>query len=234
MTELSLPPLFTASSSDGDSPFDMACERAQTGCDAGLVTYDLRPDVLGAALVFAPEVTLTEAMIMLPLCGVGFQNALGALAPPEVSVHLDWSGKIRLNGGVAGRLKIAASPPEPATVPDWLVVGLELALWPASDETGHTPDVTALFSEGCSEVDAPALLEAWVRHSLVWINRWQEEGPRPLHKEWHGIAHGIDDIITQNGQKGTFIDVDENFGMILRSDNETTIIPLTEILTEFP
>ena len=43
------------------------------------------------------------------------------------------------------------------TVPDWLIIGLELPLWPASDDTGQTPDQTALYAEGCVEVNAAAI-----------------------------------------------------------------------------
>lgn len=234
MTHLSLPPLFTAQRSNDEDPFTLACTQARAGCDAGLVTYALRPDVLRAAIVFAPEVPLREAVMMLPVCGVGFQNAFGALAPPEVSLHLEWHGPVRLNGAVAGNLTMAAAPAPQDVVPDWLVVALELALWPETDEAGLTPDVTALFSEGCSEIEAPALLEAWVRHTLVWINRWLDEGPRPLHREWNGIVHGLNAPITQNGREGIFTGVDENFGMILQTETGTVIIPLTEALTEAP
>ncbi len=234
MTELHLPPLFDGLPSDGNDPFQHACMKAREGCDAGLLVYDLRPDTLKAAIVFAPEVPRREAVVMLPVCGVGFQNALGALAPPEVSVHLEWSGAIRINGAIAGALKMTTDPTPDAAVPDWLVVGLELALWPAEDEGGITPDVTALFSEGCADVEAPALLEAWVRHTLVWINRWLEEGVRPLHNEWQGIAHGLKTEMTVLARKGTFLGVDEDFGMILQSGGNTVIIPLTDILTEAP
>ncbi|MFK7761745.1 MAG: DUF4444 domain-containing protein [Roseobacter sp.] len=234
MSGLSFPPLFRGLASAGKDPFALACAQAKAGCDAGLVVYDLRPDTLRAALVFAPEVLLRDAMVMLPLCGVGFQNALGALAPPEVSVHLDWDGTIRINGATAGALSVAAAPKDQETEPDWLAVGLELALWPADEEGGVNPDVTALFSEGCADVDAPALLEAWVRHTLVWINRWLEEGVRPLHKEWQGIGHAVKSDVSFGAHTGTFLGVDETFGMILQSEGKTQIIPLTEILKEVP
>ena len=78
------PPLLTGA--QAEDPFAQACAEARQGCDAGLVLYNLGPSVLQAAIVFAPEVPLAQAMAMLPLCAVGFQNALGALAPPEVAV----------------------------------------------------------------------------------------------------------------------------------------------------
>lgn len=234
MSGLSFPPLFHGLATAGTDPFVVACAEARKGCDAGLVAYDLRPDVMRAAMVFAPEVPLREAVIMLPLCGVGFQNALGALAPPEVSVHLEWAGAIRVNGGRCGALSMAAAPPAPEVEPDWLVVGIELDLWPASEETGLTPDVTALFTEGCADVEAPMLLEAWVRHTLVWLNRWQEDGLRPVHTEWNGIVHDRGEEISVAGRTGIFLGVDEAFGMLLQKDGRTTIIPLTEILREAP
>ena len=103
-TELSFPPLLWGEEVTTDA-LEHACMRAAAGCDAGLVAWRAAPDVVQGALVFAPEVPLQQAMAMLPVCGVGFQNALGVLAPPEVSVHLDWSGGILVNGAACGRFR---------------------------------------------------------------------------------------------------------------------------------
>lgn len=234
---LSFPPLMTGQAvAPGADPFAKACAEAMRGCDAGLVVHDLGHHRLRAALVLAPEVPLSEAVVMLPLCGVGFQNALGALAPPEVAVHLEWDGTIRVNGARCGKLRMAASHGDPARQPDWLVVGLDLVLWPeddALDSGGATPDQTALYAEGCAEVEAPRLLEAWARHTLTWINRWDGDGPRPVHSEWRGLAHGVGEETTWHGRTGTFLGVDENFGMLLRDgDGQTTLIPLTDLLED--
>ncbi|MEM6887924.1 MAG: DUF4444 domain-containing protein [Pseudomonadota bacterium] len=229
-----LPPLFSVMATAGADPFAVACSEARKGCDAGLVTYDIQTDSLRAAIVFAPEVPLREAAMSLPICGIGFQNALGALAPPEVSLHLEWAGGIRLNGARCGHLAMAAEPEDPDGTPDWLSVGLKLCLWDATEDTGATPDKTTLFHEGCSEIDPNQLLEAWVRHTLVWLNRWLEEGPRPVHAAWQGLAHGHKEPSQVAGQTGTFVGVDEDFGMLLQSDDRTRMIPLTDILTEAP
>ena len=231
MTAPSFPPLFSGLAVEGQiDPFDKACVEAARGCDAGLVVYNLGANTLQAALVFAPEVVLADAMAMMPLCGVGFQNALGALAPPEVAVHLDWAGGLRINAASCGRLRVAASGRDPAAEPDWLVIGLELPLWPTSDAPGETPDQTALYAEGCAEVDAVDLLESWVKHTLVGINTWQDEGVAPLHKEWRGIAHGIGEDVEIFGETGTFLGVDEKVGMLLRREDTTRLIPLTDVL----
>ncbi|MBW4710051.1 DUF4444 domain-containing protein [Roseobacter sp. YSTF-M11] len=228
------PPLFQGMATAGAAPFAVACSEARKGCDAGLVTYDVTLETLRAAIVFAPEVPLGAALVMLPICGIGFQNALGALAPPEVSVHLEWGGGIRVNGASCGALEIAASTDDAEEEPDWLVIGLTLSLWSDGTDSGSTPDVTTLMDEGCNEVDAVDLLEAWVRHTLVWINRWDDEGVKPVHDEWTGLAHGKGDTLAFGCDSGTFLGVDENFGMLLRSNDQTAIIPITRTLTEVP
>ncbi|CUH87881.1 hypothetical protein PH5382_01810 [Phaeobacter sp. CECT 5382] len=231
MSEPAFPPLMSGLSVTGqEDPFETACQKAVLGCDAGLVVYNLAADQLRAALVFAPEVPLRQAMVMLPTCAVGLQNALGALAPPEVAVHLEWGGGLRINGGRCGTLRVAASGTDPDVVPDWLVVGLQMPLWPANGDGGDTPDDTALYAEGCADVEAPALLESWARHSLHWISRWEEDGTEPLHAEWRGLAQGLGEEVQLQGKSGTFLGVDENFGMLLRQAETTDLIPLTTLL----
>ncbi|KIN70327.1 hypothetical protein Z945_3703 [Sulfitobacter noctilucae] len=231
MTTPSFPPLFSGLAVDGQAdPFDKACAEAARGCDAGLVVYKLDADFLRAALVFAPDVALEDALVMMPLCGVGFQNALGALAPPEVAVHLDWNGGLRINGASCGHLRVAASTAEPLAQPDWLVVGLELPLWPHSDDMGETPDQTALYAEGCADVNAVDLLESWVKHTLVGINTWLEGGAGAVHKDWRSLAHGIGEDTRLAGHSGTFVGIDERFGMLLRDTKQTHLIPMTHLL----
>lgn len=227
------PPLMWGEAAPDDA-FDHAVTKAVLGCDAGLVSYALRPNDMQAALVFAPEVPLAKAIAMLPLCGVGFQNALGALAPPEVSVHLDWFGGILINGAKCGHFRAMASTDDPTATPDWLVVGFTLPLVPPSDDMGHTPDQTALFAEGCADVSPPALLESWSRHTLNWLNRWESEGVAPLHAEWRGLAHGIGADVENQSLKGWFMGVDEDFGMLLRDADTTHLIPLTKTLEAAP
>lgn len=233
------PPLFTGREvGAGIDPFAKACAQAALGCDAGLIVHDVGPRRLAAAIVFAPEVALEDAMAMLPACGVGFQNALGALAPPEVAVHLRWAGSILVNGAECGRLRAAAAAPDPDSVPDWLVVGLDVPLVPDDpDAPGAAPDRTSLAEEGCVEVAPPRLLEAWARHTLVWINRWSEEGAGPLHAEWRGLAHGIGERVVvelrRERLEGVFVGVDERFGMLLRDgEGGTRLLPLTGLLAE--
>ncbi len=231
MTGPSFPPLLSGLAVTGATdPFDKACAQALLGCEAGLVVYNLGANNLRAALVLAPEVPLEDAVAMLPLCGVGFQNALGALAPPEVAVHLDWEGGIFVNGAVCGRLRMAASNADPAVRPDWIVVGIEIPLGSETDRLEENHEKTTLYAEGCATVDATALLESWARHSLVGINRWQDDGVESLHREWSGLARNIGETVQIQRTAGTFVGVDERFGLLLRDGETTKLIPMTKLL----
>ena len=238
MTQVpSFPPLFKGLAAGPANPFSIACAQARRGVDAGLLTWSLGEDRLRAALVLAPEVPIDSAMAAFVACAVGMQNALGVMAPPEIAVHLEWAGGLRVNGGHCGGLHVAAAATEAGEVPDWLVIGLEITLdLPPEYEPGETPDWTALRAEGCGEVNPIELLEAWARHSLIWINELESTSGRArLHREWEGLAwkKGETVVLPEGGQhvSGTFLGVDENFGMLLKTpDGATRLIPLSTLI----
>ena len=114
------------------------------------------------------------------------------------------------------------------------MIGLDLPLLQITERPGDHPDQTTLYDEGCAEVDPVELLEAWARHSLVWINTWEDAGSRALHAEWRGLAWRMGQEVTQHGLTGTFQGVDERFGMLLRGPDTTHLIPLTTLLETQP
>lgn len=233
---ISFPPLFDGQAVEGAiDPFEKACALATLGCQSGVLVHNISADRLRAAIVFAPEMPLEQAMSVMCACAVGFQNALGALAPPEVAVHLGWQGELLVNGGVAGRIRSAAATDDPQAEPNWLVIGITVDLIPPpGDDAGNHPDQTALYLEGCGDISPPRLLESWARHSLVWINRLTEDGNQALHAEWRGLVQGMGEAITMphHGQtlSGTFLGVDEDFGMLIRDGDTTHLVPLSSVL----
>ena len=227
--ELSFPPLLTGRAVVGD-PFAAALEAAQDGCDAGLVLYDpVSPD-LQAALVLAPEVPLSEAAVMLPLAGVALQNAVGSVAPPEVALQLGWGGAIHVNGAKAGHLRMTAPDGDKDTPPDWMVIGVNLRFVADSLDGGETPDVTALHAEGCGDLLPLDVLESWSRHLLTQLHLWEQDGIGPLHREYAGLVYGMGDAVEQSGHAGTFLGLDEQLGMLVKTGEGTRLVPLTDLL----
>jgi len=96
----------------------------------------------------------------------------------------------------------------------------------AHSEPGQNPNETALMEEGCADVTAHALIESWSRHMLYWINRFEDEGFAPIHKNWCGKCEEIG----TNTNEGTFLGLDDKGGMILRDGDTTIVRPLTELL----
>lgn len=237
MPEPTFPPLLRGEASGaGHDPFAKAISAATLGTDAGLVVYDVSADMLRAAMVFAPECPLRQAIAMVLALKIGFADALGALAPPEVGVHFDWPSGLRVNGARCGRVRAAASTDDPAAEPDWLVVGLELPLRWQTQDPGLTPEDTVLYEEGCADVEPERLLESWARHSLVWIHRWDSEGMAPLHADWRARAYAMGKPITVSLKgrsiEGTFMGLDEEAGALIRDGDETALVPLTDMLED--
>lgn len=227
------PPLFDGRAV-ADDPFEAAVDAAQQGCDAGLLLYRPADAAIDAALVLAPEVPLEQAAAMLLVAGNGFADALGALAPPEIALHIEWPGLFRVEGARCGRVRAAVSDCGSGDIPRWLVVDLSVPLAAKTGaEPGEHPDVTSLQAEGIL-VSADELLGAWARHTMSWIARWEDEGMGPVHRDWTGRAWGLGGPATvatpAQTHTGTFQGLDERGGILLKGDAGTGVVPLTEVI----
>lgn len=223
------PPLLTGEEAPpGTDPFDKAVAAALIGSDAGRLIWSRRADRLAAALVLAPEAPLSESMSITFAASLGFGDALGALGPPETAVHYTWPDGILVNGARVGALRAAAATAEETAEPDWLVIGLDVALMPEG-EGGDDPTRTCLYAEGCGEITPVALLESWSRHTLVWINTWLDEGLGPLHAAWRERAWGLGEDLAD---EGIFVGLDEWGGQLVKSGETTVVRPLTELLAK--
>lgn len=227
---LEFPPLLTGIAVAGD-PFEAALASVETEIEPGAVFYGVDPARMQIAIVLAPEEPLAKAVRVSFAVALGLNDALGALAPPEVGVHLAWPDRIKVNGAYCGTLCAASSTTDPLAEPDWLIVALDVPfVLTRSDEPGHDPERTALFEEGCAEIELPDLIESCGRHLMNWLHVYLTEGFEPLHREWFAKADGRDGTVTYP-ESGTFIGLDENGGMILKTGDATRILPLTRLVT---
>ena len=193
-----------------------AIEAALQGCDGGTIFWRAG-GVLEVALVLAPDVALGRAAQMLPLALVAMRDALGAIGPPELPVHLSWEGGFVVNGAEAGRGRIVAPKVAPEAVPDWLVVHLTLRFAPDGGAG------TALLEEGCGDIEPVALLESWSRHVLHRLSEW-EDGAGPLHAELRAAAWEVET------KDASFLGRDEGLGRLRRVGGATILDPLTDLL----
>ncbi|MBL4647227.1 MAG: DUF4444 domain-containing protein [Rhizobiales bacterium] len=211
-------------------PVTKAVSMAMRGIDPGLVVWSEDTISARAALILAPEEPLETAMGILFAAELGLSDSLGALAPPEVAVHFVWPDRIKVNGALCGHMYAVASTSDPKEEPDWLVLGMEVPIMPVHDaEPGDMPDQTTLAEEGCGEITAPQLIENWARHTMVWISRFIDDGIAPLHAAWRDKCDMLGEEV-ESPQKGIFMGLDENGGMLLKNQDGTHVFPLTTML----
>ena len=212
----------------GMDPFQKAVASAALGTNPGLICWSRDETTLRAALVLAPEAPLERAIGISFAVALGLGDSLGALAPPEVAIHYVWPDAFKVNGADCGAMRAAAATTDPKAEPDWLVIGVEMPYLPPSDgEPGKRPNQTSLIDEGCLEVTPLKLLESWSRHTLVWINRWLDDGFQPIHTAWRERAWGMGEELPEGG---TFMGIDELGGMLVKTAKTTEVRPLTAML----
>jgi len=233
------PPLLTGHAvTPPAEPFSLACRRAASGeAGAGDVFWGRSHNELDVAVVLEPEVGAAQAHEMLFVAMVALGDCIGALSPPEVSIFYRWPGMILANGAEVGQARLAmAAPDDGEAPPQWLAVGVRLAIRPARDapDPGANVDRTTLWDEGCGDLDRKTLLESYSRHLKTWIHRWETEGVRAIRDAWLARAEGRGETVTiayEGAEKtGTFLGIDEAGGLILKNGEAMIILDLSTAL----
>lgn len=218
-------------------PFERCVSVAADGAEAGTLLWSIGQDACECAVVLAPEQSLEASLPIVLVAMLGLGDALGSLVPPVVAVTYGWPDRIEVNGGVVGGVRMAhAETTAPNRIPDWLVIGFGVAVrgrW-AEAETGDELRRTTLADEGCGDIQTVDLLEAFARHFLAWINRWQEDGVGPVLQAWMSRATGLGKpiVVEIGGQKkeGTFSGLTEAGAIRIEKDGVTQTISLEEAM----
>ncbi len=232
------PPLYRPFAVTPDlDPFERCLEVAAEGAEAGTLLWSIGQDACECAVVLAPEQSLEASLPVVLVAMLALGDGLGSLVPPLVAVTFGWPDRLEINGGVVGGVRMASAPTAaPALPPDWLVIGFGVALrgsW-GDDKPASEVHRTTLADEGCAEVETIELLEAFARHFLAWINRWQEDGVGPVVQAWMSRATGLGKpvAIEVGGQmrQGTFAGLAENGAMRLAKEGVTQTVSLDEAM----
>ena len=218
------PPLFRGEPCPLEkSTFHEAIEKAKNNIRPGLILYNEDIGELNASIILAPDIKLKEALGMILVNQMGIADSLGSLGPPELAIHFNWPNRIKVNGAYCGSTFYQASTKLEDEVPEWLVLGISIPfLWNKSIESGNKPSETVLSEEGCSVLTPNSLLESWSRHTLVWMNRFLDDGLLPIHNAWCEKCEDIGKKINYPVE-GDFIGLDENGNMILKKIKKTVV-----------
>lgn len=192
----SLPPGFravcTEAAPPGETdPWQAALRAAAAGVEPGCVFWNGAGGRTRAAAVFAPDRPLHGPGVLLSLGALALYDALAVFAPPNKPLHILPPDGLAVNAGRAAGLRAVLAPtPAPGEadappgegVPEWAVLGLDLAVDLQAPAPGETPDETCLVEEGFDLVPAPELLAQLCRYLLFWISVWHDEGDAGLSK----------------------------------------------------
>ena len=236
MPDPTFPPLLTGHDVKGKpGPFETACAEAQAGeAGAGDVFWARDTSRFDWACVLEPDVETARALQMHFTAMVALGDAFGAIAPPEVAFQYRWPGDLLVNGGRAGKARVAIGPEGDDGAPAWLVVGLDLVLKRDGGryEPGADPDNTALQEEGCGEVTRTELVESVSRHFLTWVHTWNEEGFRSVHENWLARAEGWQEDISLDWagehHAGKFLTIDDEGNLLLKGEAGMVSLPVSE------
>jgi BirA family transcriptional regulator, biotin operon repressor / biotin---[acetyl-CoA-carboxylase] ligase len=223
---LDIPPLYELVSYDTvDSVVDEAKHLAQRGAEEGTLVWARQqttgrgrggrpwlslPGNLYCALILRPEEPAALAVQVSYVAAVSLAAAISNLAPPLIEVRFRWPNDVLLyDAKVAGIWLEAAQPVDDRY--EWLVLGMAVNVENAPDDLD--PPATSLRLEGAPEVTVSELLEVFCRHFLSWINRWADEGFKPIHRAWSIRPHGRGQPLTLELEseklRGKFVKLDE-------------------------
>ncbi|WP_417684364.1 biotin/lipoate--protein ligase family protein [Roseibium sp.] len=214
-------------------PFEAAVSAAGAGeAEAGDLFWSCQTQNISFAIVLEPDVERRSVQEMLFVLMVSCADALGAISPPELAITWNWPTAIYGNGARLGEARMVVSPEDDENgAPDWMVVGLKLALKPVdSVEPGKTPGRTTLWDEGGVDVEAVPALESLSRHFLTWVHRWETDGFKPVHEAWLFRCDGYRKEVDTGSVTGTFVGLDDTGNLLLKTGGETAALQLVDFI----
>ncbi|MEK9910475.1 MAG: biotin/lipoate--protein ligase family protein [Candidatus Puniceispirillum sp.] len=226
-----LPPLLTAVEvPTGQDVLAKAIAVAPT-TEVGTVFYSQDVEHMRIAIRLAPEVPLQAAGQMLFAMMIGLGDSIGALAPPEVAVTYQLPGYVLLNKGRAAVVRLSVDPAAGSEdVPSWMIVSADVRIGQASGQDStwyHQEGVeqTSLAEEGGGYISRTRLVESSARHFLVWVNRWSDDGFRPLYDSWMQRLDKNSPIAFADQAQGEWLGLDEHGGALIKLDGKPVVIP---------
>lgn len=160
-------------------------------------------------LILRPDFKRVCADQLIYVTAVSVALAIAELAPPMTELRYGWPDTVHVNGLPAVRIRLSLAPG--GDPPKWQLLDVEVqeGILPAA--AGDVP--LAAHAVTVAGMPTGALVEAFGRHFLSWLNRWADDGLAPVLRAWrlrveglneplvlqlpggavHGIATAIDD-----------------------------------------
>jgi BirA family biotin operon repressor/biotin-[acetyl-CoA-carboxylase] ligase len=185
--------------------------------------WDSAPGNLFLSVLLRPAVTPAQNSVFPLLAGVAVAEAVQKFLPPGQEPMLKWPNDIMLGDAKLAGLLIDAAPH------DWLVIGIGVNL-------RHAPKIPGRVTTSIGPAaPAPKLAaEAILQRLSVWLERFDWDGPAPIHAAWLAAAHPIGTEIQVRGMQATasgrFAGLSPSGELLLEVDNRIESFRTGEIL----
>ena len=196
--------------------------------EVGTVFYAAASGLAQFSVALSPDVTSLKAAQMFHALMIGVGDAIGAIAPPEVEVNYLFPGYILLNKGRAGQVQISIDPAAKLSdQPQWMVASAAIRMDTDIEATlaSGLHDETSLIEESGGHISTTRIIEASSRHFLAWINRWEQDGFRPLFDAWRNRALTDAVIELEAGAIADWVGLDEDGQALLKIDGQVIGVP---------
>ncbi len=175
------------------------------------------PGNLYLSLILRPDCTAAEAAQIGFVAALGLGGGVGSVAPPMIEVRYKWPNDVLFNRRKGAGI-LLESRLDPSGELDWLILGMGVNVTSFPEDTAF-PATSLQFEGAPPEVDATALLEAFARHFLTWINRWLEDGFAPIREAWllhaYGLGETVEVRLPNETLSGRFRDLDDGGALLL-------------------
>jgi BirA family biotin operon repressor/biotin-[acetyl-CoA-carboxylase] ligase len=193
------------------------------------------PGNLYLSLVLRPDCAPVEASQLGFIAALGAGGGLAEVMPPMLELRYKWPNDILINRRkVAGILLETESAASNRL--DWLVLGLGINVSQRPPETSFP--ATSLREEGDTDSTVEAVLEAFARHFLSWVNRWLADGFAPVRAAWRASAIGLGEPIRvrlpHQELDGVFEDIDADGALLLRASGTVRRITAGDVFFAGP
>ena len=238
--ELTLPPAYSLVEV---SPYTDATSHAlrlvgEGAAEDGTIVCSKRENVFDCAVVLSAEQPLEQSALVVMVAVMALADALAATAAPQTKVGYEWPNAVTVNDHEIGKVDIHL--PEGTTradTPEWIVINPRIGIMGPPDGDARLKETgTTLHFEGSYDATTGQLLQNFGRFFLTWVNRWLDEGFKPIGDSWSLRAtRGRKDVevTVEFGGKnvtGILVGLDESGGLILKPGRKRRTLGLLDAL----
>jgi len=172
------------------------------------------PGNLYLSIVLRPEAAQARHGELGFVAALAIGETVGAFLPALVELRYKWPNDVLIGGRKTSGILLENESGE-----DWLIlgVGINVAHHPEGTET----PATSLLAEGAPDATVESVLERFARAFLVWVNRWVDDGFRPIRAAWMSRALGRNENIRvrlpNETLEGRFVDLDETGALLVET-----------------